>query len=226
MRADLAELVHAREAAQHHVVAHFDVAGQRGVVGEDGVAADVAVVGDVRVGHDPVVVADAGGAAAFAGAAVDGDEFVEGIAVADHQLAALAPVFLVLRVAADRGVGMDVVVAPDPGRPLDQGVRADPAARSDLDFGGDDRERSDADVVGKPRARIDDRARMDIGANRAHRVVSAHISSQVAASLPSTTARAVNSPMPRSRRFSCTSRRNWSPGTTGLRKRALSTLAR
>src|SRR6185437_109330 len=90
VRADLAELVHARESAQHNVVADFDMARERGIVGEDGVAADVAVVRNVRVGHDPVVVADAGGVAAFGGAAVDRDEFMEGVAVADLEPAVFA----------------------------------------------------------------------------------------------------------------------------------------
>ena len=65
--------------------------------------ADDAVVRDVHVGQHPVVVADAGDAAAVAGAAVDGDELADRVAVADHQFGALAGVLLVLRIAADRG---------------------------------------------------------------------------------------------------------------------------
>ena len=65
--------------------------------------ADLAVVRDVHVGQQPVVVADAGDAAAVAGAAVDGDEFADQVAVADDQLGALAGELLVLRRAAERG---------------------------------------------------------------------------------------------------------------------------
>ena len=72
-----------------------------------------AVVRDMRVGQQPVVVADAGDAAAVAGATVDGDEFADQVAVADDQFGAFAVEFLVLRVAADRGMTEDAVVAAD-----------------------------------------------------------------------------------------------------------------
>src|SRR6185437_7983781 len=160
------------------------------------------------------------------GAAIDRDELVEGIAVANHQLAAFAVIFLVLRITANGRVRADVVVASDPARTPDQCVRAHATARPDLHFGADHGQRTDGHVVGKLGARIDDRSLVDVGVGRTHRVDSAHISSQVAASLPSTTARAVKMPMLRIRRFRVTSSRSWSPGTTGLRKRALSTLAR
>jgi len=62
----------------------------------------MAVVRDVRVRHDPVVVADARGAAAFGRAAIDGDEFADGVAVADEEFAAFAAEFFVLRLGTDR----------------------------------------------------------------------------------------------------------------------------
>ena len=102
-------------------------------------AADAAIVRDVRVGQDPVVVADAGDAAAVAGAAVDGDELADAVAVADDEFGALAVELLVLRIAADRGVAGDAVVAADAGRAVDAAVRADRGAVADLDVGADRR---------------------------------------------------------------------------------------
>ena len=63
--------------------------------------ADADVVGDVGVGHQQVVAADAGDQAAALGAAVDGDELADAVAVADAGLGALALVFQVLRGDAD-----------------------------------------------------------------------------------------------------------------------------
>ena len=84
MRADRAELVHAGQPADDDPVADVHVAGQRGVVGQDRVAADLHVVRDVHVGHDPVVVADARDAGVLRGAAVEGAELADRVAVADR----------------------------------------------------------------------------------------------------------------------------------------------
>ena len=55
------------------------------------------------------------------------------VAVADHQFGAFARELLVLRIAADRGVAVDVVVAPDARRAVTRAVRADDGAVADLD---------------------------------------------------------------------------------------------
>src|SRR3546814_12646415 len=96
--------------------------------------------------------ADAGGAAATAGAAVDGGELADHVAVADLQRDAFAAVLLVLRVAADRGVAVDAVVAADAGRAVDAAVRADAGAVADLDVGADEGERADLDAAEIARA--------------------------------------------------------------------------
>ena len=103
MRADLAELVHAGEAAHDHPVAELHVPAERGVVGHHDVVAELAVVRHVRVGHEQVVVADARDALVVRRAAVDGAELAEHVAVADLEPRRLAPVLLVLRRIADRG---------------------------------------------------------------------------------------------------------------------------
>src|SRR5690606_12546995 len=222
MRADPAALVHAGEPAEDHLVADLDVAGEGGVVGEHAAVADLAVVGDVHVGQQPVVVADPGDAAAVAGAAVDGGELADHVAVADHQLGALAFELLVLRVAADGGMAMDAVVAADPGWALDAAMGADGGAVADLDVGPDQGERPDRHAGADPRGRIDDGAGMDAG-SRAHLqpFASAHRISAQATCLPSTLATPSNSAMLRIMRLSLTQSSRRSPGTTMLLNFAL-----
>ena len=73
--------------------------------------AERAVVRDVRVGHEQIVIADARHALIADGAAVDGAELADHVAIADLQARRLAGVFLVLRRLADRGELEDLVVA-------------------------------------------------------------------------------------------------------------------
>src|SRR5690242_1821140 len=221
MRAELAVLVHADVAGNDQPIADFHVPGQCRIVGEHHAVADLAVVRDVHVGQQPVVVTDAGDTATLAGAAVDRDELADQVAIADHQFGALAGKLLVLRGTTDRGELADPVVAADPGGTLDYHVRADHGALADLHV------RTDHAVGANGDVRADDRARIDLRGGVDHLSdLAAHISSQLATSLPSTSERATNRPMPRISRLSETSSRNWSPGTTGALKRALSTLAR
>src|SRR5690606_10498198 len=162
-RADAAELVHARETAEDHVVADHDMAGQRGVVGEYAVVPDHAVVGDMRVGQQPVVAADAGDPAAFAGAAIERHELADQVAVANLERDALAAVLLVLWIAADRGVSDDAVLATDARRTLHAAVWADERSVADLDIGSDQGERADRHSFADARGRIHDRGGMDAG---------------------------------------------------------------
>src|SRR5690606_26764140 len=157
---DAAELVDAHEPAEDHVVTDLHVAGQRGVVGEHAVAADDAVVGDVGIGEQPVFVADAGDPAAAAGAAVDGGELADDVAVADFQPHGLAAVLLGVRVAADGGVGVHHVLAAAAGGAVDAAVRPYAGAVSDLPAGADARERADVAPAAKPGRRIDHRGGM------------------------------------------------------------------
>ena len=90
MRADLAELMHAGEAAHVHPVAHLDVSAERRVVREHAVRADDAVVPDVRAGHEQVVVGDARHQLGLGRAAVDRAVLAERVAVADLQARRLA----------------------------------------------------------------------------------------------------------------------------------------
>src|SRR5690606_32793343 len=107
----------------------------------------------------------------------------------------------------------------DPGRPTDHDVRSDPGIVADLDVGPDDGVRPDRYIFPELCRGVDDRCRMDHWSL----FLIAQRTSHSAASCPSTKARASNIQMPRIRRFSLASSRNWSPGTTGRLKRQLST---
>src|SRR3546814_16760515 len=113
------------------------------------------------MGRWPVVAADAGCSAATAGAAVEGGELAEHVAVADLQRDAFAAVLLVLRVDADRGVAVDAVVAADAGRAVDAAVRADVGAVADLVVGAGQGEAADLAAAADPRRRIAPRHGMD-----------------------------------------------------------------
>ena len=115
MAADAAELMHAGEGADVGPIADGDVAGEGDAVGQDDVIADADVVGDVGVGHEQVVAADGGEQAAALGAAMDGDEFADAVAVADAGLGALAFVLEVLRGHADGAVRKEDIVLADRG---------------------------------------------------------------------------------------------------------------
>ena len=84
------------------------------LVGQDGVAADLAVVRDVHVGHDPVVVADARDARVLHGAAVEGAELADGVAVADLAARSARRAYFLSCGAAPIGAELeDAVVAAD-----------------------------------------------------------------------------------------------------------------
>ena len=215
--ADRAELVHDGERAKHHEVVDGHVAGEGRAVGHHRARADLAVVRDVHVGHDPVVVADPGDSAPARRPAVEGAVLADDVAVADLEPGRAPVVLLVLGVAADGHEGMEVVVGAEAGRPLHHRVRVDAGAVAHLHVVSHHRIGAHHDFGAEPRPGRDDRRRM----NQLPR--SAPISSAVATTSPSTRASASTFQIPRElcrRRMSTTS---WSPGTTGLRNRALST---
>src|SRR5688572_8675688 len=217
VRTDLAELVDRGVAGQDHPVAELHVAGECRAVRHDALAADDAVVRDVRVRHEQAVVTDRGHAAAARRAAVDRAELPEHVAVADLEPRRLTGVLAVLRGVADRGELEYARVAAERGRPLDDGMRPHLAARADADPGADDRERADLDARVDFGARIHDRPRVDQGLTSGATIIVAD-----AATVPSTSATVSNFQIPRIARSSVAFSTRRSPGSTGLRNRALS----
>src|SRR5215469_10211270 len=137
VRANLAILVHGRQAAENDPVADLDVSAERGTVGKYRVASHGAVVRDVRVGHEEIVIADASDALVVSGAAVDRAALAKHVAVADLEPGRLAAILLVLRRIAQRGELMNPVTRPDRGRAVDDDVRPDDRAGTDTDIGAD-----------------------------------------------------------------------------------------
>ena len=164
--------------------------------------ADHAVVADVRVRHDQVVAADASHAAALDRAAMHGAEFAKLVRVAHLKPHALAGVCQVLRIAADNGKRMHMIVPAERGGSRDHGVRFEDAAFAEFDIVADDREGPDSDSAADFRGFGNDCP----GINVAHRAFSAgtlaggisvsrstilHISVASAASSPLTVALAM-----------------------------------
>ena len=92
------------------------MAGERAVVGEDHCIAHRAIVADMAVGQKISAIADPR-LSLGCRAAVDRDELAKGIFVADFEIGRLALIFQILRLLADRAVGVEFVVAPGAHRP-------------------------------------------------------------------------------------------------------------
>ncbi len=188
-----------------------------GAIGKHDIVADVAIVSDVRVRHEQVVAAYASDAVVMGGSAIDRAVLAKHIAVTDFQPRRLALVLLVLGRIADRGELEDPVVGADRGGAVDDDMGPDHGARPDLDIGTDDGERSNLDVRSQPRLGRHDGVGVD------HLPVSgATIISAWATSLSPTKAAVEKRQIPLKARSSRAVRMSWSPGSTGLRKRALS----
>ena len=121
----------------------------------------MAVVRHVRVGHEQVVIADPGQAAAARGAAMNGRELADDVAVADHQPGLLAAELQVLRNQADRRHREDLVGVADLGPAVDHRRRADPAVAADADLLADRGVRPDRRAGADRRVRMHDRGRMN-----------------------------------------------------------------
>src|ERR1019366_6951941 len=136
--ADAAELMDADERAYVGPIADGDVTGERDAVGHDHVVADAYVVGDVGVSHQQVVAADRGDQSPALGAAMNGDEFADAVAMADAGLGALALVFEVLRGHAGRAVREEEVILADPGGAFEIVICHQAGARADVYFRSND----------------------------------------------------------------------------------------
>src|SRR4029077_5461922 len=109
--ADAAELLDGGEGAERGVVFKYDVSRECGGICKHGMGADLAIVCDVRVSHNQIVAAEPSDAAALRGAAVNGAELVKFVRVADFERDALPLVSQVLRVAANRTEGREMIIA-------------------------------------------------------------------------------------------------------------------
>src|SRR5438045_6494592 len=184
-------------------------------VRHDHVVADHAVVGDVDVRHQKAPLAD-GGFAGRGAAAIDGRVFANDGAATDFDPGLFALVLEILRVVADHGAVADLDAFPDAGVALEHRVRRDGASVADRHLGADDAVRPDRDVGAELGGRIDQRSPMD------HLSTTIAIISASATTCPSTNpAPFIRHVLPRNCTIS-SSKRIWSPGTTGRRYLTLS----
>ena len=98
-------------------------------------------------------------AAAF-GAAIHGDVLTNGREWADNQFAAFAPVFHILRRAADDREGVDFAALSDLGPACDNGVGVDLRVLAERDVRADDRERPNLHAIFQYRPPVYSRRRM------------------------------------------------------------------
>src|SRR5438094_10554321 len=96
--------------------------GESAIVREDHRIADRAIVADVTVSEKISAIANARFAIAF-GAAIDRAKFAERIFVANFQIGRFAPVFLILRLLADRSGGLKFIFPPGSPRSAPRAIR-------------------------------------------------------------------------------------------------------
>ncbi len=121
-----------------------------------------AVVRDVGVGEEIAMASD-DGLAAGGGAAVYGDEFAEGIAIADFEIGGLGFVFQVLALLANRGEGEEFIVGTDGGGAGDDDVILQPATVSEGDALVEDAIGANFDASAELHAGVNDGGGVDIG---------------------------------------------------------------
>ena len=123
-------------AGAHHVdvVAADDVAGEHAIVGEQAIVSHLHVVGEVRVDHEKIAVADAGHAAAFFRAEMNGDGFPENVVLTDFNAGGRSAEFTILRRTTDHGIWMKYIVRTNRGVADDHNMAQQLAARPDLDM--------------------------------------------------------------------------------------------
>ena len=97
VRADANKMVHRTKRADLRPLLHLHVAAQGRRVGQNNVIADFAIMRDVRLSHNQDMAPHASHAAAFYGAAADGNELANLVVVADFKTGRFAGVGQILR---------------------------------------------------------------------------------------------------------------------------------
>jgi hypothetical protein len=144
--ADAAELMDGTQAADVGVILDDNVAGEGDAIGENDVVIDRDIVRHVDIRHHQIAISDAGDHATALRAAVNGDEFPDGIVIADASFRGLAPIFFVLRGDTARGIRIEDVVLSDCELAFEIGMGHQARARADCDAAADDAIGSDVSV--------------------------------------------------------------------------------
>ena len=124
------------------------MAAQQGVIGQRAMIGHMTVVRDVRAGHEVVAVAD-DGSSRFGRSAMDRDVLAEDVAVADFDAGRFIAVLQVLRLLADDGVAVNLVVLAHRERPDQVRPRADREAGPESDLTLQNGKSPDGDIRGQ-----------------------------------------------------------------------------
>jgi len=214
-RPDAHELVDPDEPADDGAVLHRHVTGHLHRVRDDHVVADRTVVCDVHVRHQEAALAHRR-LPRGRRPPVDRAVLAQDGAIADLDPGLRPLVLEVLRVVADHGSVPDLHARAELRVALDHDVRCEHAAVTQRDPRTDDRVRADGHVVAEMRRGIDERGAVN------HRSVTMAIISASATTWPSTYPTPfMRQVLPRNCSIS-SSKRIWSPGTTGRRNFTLS----
>src|SRR2546421_1744765 len=198
------------ETADDGTVVNRDMPRHLHTIGDDHIVADDAVMRDVHVRHEKTARSYRRLAGRGA-AAVDRAVFPDDRAVADLDPRLLALVFQVLRIVADDRAIPDLHALADACVPLEDGVGRDAAALAHGNVRADHAVRPHGHVGAKLGGRIDERRPVD------HLSTTIAIISASATTCPSTNpAPFILQVLPRNWSMS-SSKRIWSPGTTGRR---------
>ncbi len=187
------ELMNQRETAQYDMIFDPHVPAKRGAIGKDRVIPDLTVVGNMRIRHQQILVSYTSDASAARRSTIQCAVLANNILISDFQSCGFTRISNILRSITNGGELEYLVITADSGGPLDDNVRTDPGTFTDFDVRPDNRERANLNV------RSEACTRMHNGplVNQMLIPRSAHMSSALVTTIPSTLASAENFHMPR-----------------------------
>src|ERR1700735_3359106 len=146
-----AKLLHRTERPHRGIVLHGHMPRKSATIYKYSVIANPAIVADVRVGHDEVVASNSSDATPLNRAPIYRGKLVKFVGISDFQRYPLALVSQILRIAADNGKGINVVLTSKPRWTLHHCMVVENAAVAQLDFHADHCEGSDFYNTSDPR---------------------------------------------------------------------------
>ena len=179
---------------------------------------DVAIMRHMGIGHKQVIITYDRTPSAMHRAPIDSAIFANDVPVTHFHPGGFAGIFSVLRHVAQRRELENMIVLANARGPLDHDMGLDPGARIDVHIRCNDGVGTHTHVGSKSGRIIDNGPFI----YQSQKLLAVHIRSAVAATSSSTVARPENIQILRLTVLIDTSSCNWSPGSTGRLKRALS----
>jgi hypothetical protein len=110
VRADTAKLMDTRESTTDYPVIDMHVSREGCVIGHDRFVADHTIMCDMAVSHDPVIVTNNGVTEVLSRSPAYGAKLANRVSITDDKSRRLVSVLLVLRIIADRGKLIDMII--------------------------------------------------------------------------------------------------------------------